>query len=127
MINSERNALTQKKEALTTRARYIELAKERQKRISEEIRNDEGSNPKGGKEICGYDSRLCYGDDELQRVCSANEANGVIESGKLLGRDGVCTKRKCEKHRQWHRVALEEVELDEKLMTERLVVLQRSE
>lgn len=125
-IAAEREALKAHKLAIKDRGHYVEWAQERAKRIHEELKADpEARNV--GKEICGYDERLGLGDVEWTAWRNSPDGNEVFKEARITGREGVCIKKKCEKHIQWKALFMEEAQLQERLHAERLVQLRQEE
>ena len=106
-------------------------------------------------EICGYDEKLGLGDDEflewvrnaqpttsttnhntetgLENVdfeklvdASGGEVGAGAEEGGV-GIDNLCMKKKCTKHASWGRVKLEEVQLEERLSSDKIRGLKEEE
>lgn len=125
-IAAEREALRAHKLTIEDRGHYVEWAQEAAKRIHEELKVDpEARNV--GKEICGYDEKLGLGDVEWSVWRRSLGGLGVFKEGRIQGREGVCLRKKCEKHTQWKGLFMEEAQLQERLHAERLVQLKQEE
>ncbi|KAK6331088.1 hypothetical protein TWF696_003164 [Orbilia brochopaga] len=111
-------AIKRQKARLGARSQFISMAKERQKRVADELRGEADQSSKGIKEICGFDIRLAMDDDEFADWCEGEEGRTVFSCGEIGGREGLCMRRKCEKHKYWLRIAMEDIELEERLVNE---------
>ena len=160
-INAKENILKRRKSMLNHRDRFLILVRARAKRVLEHLRRKEPV-----KDICGFDARLSWSDEEFQDWCASPEGIQSLESGMLcappfknsaakattvpiehgngilppldydpprntahersadgvvgqrgaeaedeeeeLGR-GVCQKRRCERHKTWWKLQLQDV------------------
>ncbi|KAL7269780.1 COMPASS (complex proteins associated with Set1p) component [Rhizina undulata] len=119
-IAEERRLLERKTEMVEKRLRFITLTQERSRRILEELKADpETSSRKSLKEICGYDDKLSLDDEEWAEFFKGDEGREILASGRISGREGVCLKRKCEKHARWYQLFVEEAQMTERLLVER--------
>ncbi|KAJ6258422.1 hypothetical protein Dda_6462 [Drechslerella dactyloides] len=111
-------AIKRQQTRLGTRSQFISMAKDRQKRVADELRGEIDQSSKGIKELCGFDIRLAMDDDEFADWCESEEGHAVFSRGEISGRDGLCMRKKCEKHKYWLRIAMEDIELEERLVNE---------
>ena len=124
---------------LAARTTFVSLLKPRAKGVVEKLKQHE---PKGGwKDICGFDSRLSWSDEEFDewRLSDAGKkalAEGTAEAlavGLSADTDadgdtamngdgdddiaywtrGVCTKKRCERHKQWVKVQQQDILFEE--------------
>lgn len=164
-ITSKEDILKRRKSMLNHRDRFLILVRARAKRVLEHLRKKEPV-----KDICGFDARLSWSDEEFQAWCASPEGTQSLESGNLcapplknsaanattiipiepgdgilqpldydpsaantpnersadgvvavghkgaeaedeeeeLGR-GVCQKRRCERHKTWWKLQLQDV------------------
>ncbi|OQE47350.1 hypothetical protein PENCOP_c001G04426 [Penicillium coprophilum] len=138
-LRKQRDELLHRKEMLAARSTFVSLLKPRAKGIVEKLKQHE---PKGGwKDICGFDSRLSWSDEEFDewRLSDAGKkalAEGTAEAlavGSSAGTDadgdtamngdsdddisfwtrGVCTKKRCERHKQWVKVQQQDILFEE--------------
>ncbi|KAF3910047.1 hypothetical protein ABW21_db0200240 [Orbilia brochopaga] len=116
-------AIERQQTRLGARSRFITMVKERQKRVADELRGEADQSTKGIKEICGFDIRLAMDDDEFADWCEGEEGRAVFSDGEISGREGLCMKKKCEKHKYWLRIAMEDIELEERLVNEGATVV----
>ncbi|KAI9720842.1 MAG: hypothetical protein M1812_002681 [Candelaria pacifica] len=121
-----KDELRSRLESLKDREKLLGLVKERAKRIHDELGG-------GKKIICGFDPRLSWADEEFdewrtsstgQAALSANELgppekidaqeNEDVEMNNEdeIGR-GACTKRHCERHKNWQKIQLENLLFEE--------------
>lgn len=133
-----RNDLVHRKDMLAARSTFVGLLRPRAKGLVEKLKQSE---PKGGwKDICGFDSRLSWSDEEfdewrLSEVGKKALAEGTVEAmaASLPGTDadgdtamdgegeddiafltrGVCTKKRCERHKQWIKVQQQDISFEE--------------
>ena len=138
-LRTQRDELIHRKEMLAARATFVALLKPRAKGIVEKLKQHE---PKGGwKDICGFDSRLSWSDEEFDEwrlseagkkalaegtvealaaaIPPATDAdgdtsmNGDADEGITLWTSGVCTKKRCERHKQWVKVQQQDIHFEE--------------
>ncbi|KAJ5410635.1 uncharacterized protein N7487_004994 [Penicillium crustosum] len=138
-LRAQRDELLHRKEMLAARTTFVSLLKPRAKGIVEKLKQHE---PKGGwKDICGFDSRLSWSDEEfdewrLSDVGKKALAEGTAEAlavSSSAGTDadgdtamngdgedditfwtrGVCTKKRCERHKQWVKVQQQDILFEE--------------
>lgn len=127
-IASKRDKLEARKQMLEHRDRFLHLVKSRAKRVLDELRKTETI-----KDICGFDSRLSWSDDEFLAWADSSEGQQALKSGVLtaapttetvtdgeiqndageedtaeIGR-GVCQKRRCERHRTWWKLQQQDI------------------
>ncbi|KAJ5103410.1 hypothetical protein N7532_003939 [Penicillium argentinense] len=137
-LRKHRDDLIHRKEMLAVRSTFMELLRPRAKVILDKLKQKE---PKGGwKDICGFDSRLSWSDEEFDewRLSEAGKkalAEGTAEAmaasfpvstdadgdttmdGEsedeiaFLTR-GACTKKRCEQHKQWLKVLQQDLQFE---------------
>ncbi|KAF3924119.1 hypothetical protein ABW20_dc0110065 [Dactylellina cionopaga] len=122
-----KEAVGRRQNRASARSKFIAMTKERQKRVAEELRGEADQTSKGSKEICGFDVRLAMDDEEFEDWCESEEGRDVFSQGLINGREGLCIKKKCEKHKYWLRIAMEDLELEERLIGESSTVIQNEE
>lgn len=123
LINIQQEEIYERLKQIEVRMIYINFAKDRAKKINEEIRSD-GSK----KEICALDYRLSWDDDDWN-AWIVNDGKKIFNDGKLEGYDLICLteKRKCFKHNNWVTIKIEEAELEQIICRETLQKLRRQE
>lgn len=136
-LHRRREEVRRRKELLEARNNFIGFVRQRAKSILEHLKK---ADPKGGwKDICGFDSRLAWSDEEFdewrfseagqkalkdgtpealaasypgQTDADGDTAMGGAENDKndlnSLTR-GVCTKKRCERHKQWVKVQQQDI------------------
>ncbi|KAG0123262.1 hypothetical protein HOY82DRAFT_250731 [Tuber indicum] len=124
-IAQEKVALKNRAEANEDRALYIDWAKDRAKRVHEEMKADPDVKHTG-KEICGFDERLALDEGEWEIWRASAEGNAVFDNHRIDGRD-VCVRKKCERHANWRSIFADESQLQGRLVSERLVQLKHEE
>lgn len=127
-IARKKDSLKHKREALGDREKLLGLVRSRAKVVLEELRKKEGT-----KDICGFDTRLTWSDDEFEAWRTSSEGQNALMSGQLgapaaypendgdekmtngdsahpeeIGK-GVCQKKRCERHKNWIKLQTQEV------------------
>lgn len=97
-------------ECLKDRERFVQLVRDRAKRVQEDLGLP--------KDICGFDSRLTWSDEEFSAWRSSDTGQKAFQDGILPPpppsadddvdmenggqiNEGLCQKKRCERHRQW--------------------------
>ncbi|GAB1194558.1 hypothetical protein APSETT444_003804 [Aspergillus pseudonomiae] len=140
-LRKRRDELLHRKDMLNARNTFVNLVRQRSKSVLERLKHAE---PKGGwKDICGFDSRLAWSDEEFdewrlsevgaktledgtpEALASSypdtTDADGdtVMNGAKTEEDDinslsrGICTKKRCERHKQWVKVQQQEILFEE--------------
>lgn len=138
-LREKRDALVHRKEMLAARSAFIELVRQRAKSVVAKLKQND---PKGGwKDICGFDSRLAWADEEFDewRLSDAGKqalAEGTAEAmaasysvktdadgdTAMDGEEqddmefvtrGICVKKRCERHKQWVKVQQQDITFEE--------------
>ncbi|KAG4300780.1 hypothetical protein PCK1_002857 [Pneumocystis canis] len=124
LINFQREEIYERLKQIEIRTVYINYAKDRAKKINEEIRAD-GSK----KEICALDYRLSWDDDDWNAWIITDDAKKIFDHGKLEDHNLMCIteKRKCFKHNNWVTIKIEEMELEEIICREMLKKFKKQE
>lgn len=134
-----RDELLHRKEMLATRSTFVGLVRQRSKGLVEKLKQND---PKGGwKDICGFDARLSWSDEEfdewrlsdagkkaliegtVEALAASYPANtdadgdtamdGETEDEMALLTRGVCIKKRCERHKQWVKVQQQDIVFEE--------------
>ncbi|PGH18093.1 hypothetical protein AJ79_00721 [Helicocarpus griseus UAMH5409] len=149
-LRMKRTELRNQLDMLRNRDTFLTLVRQRAKSILEQLRQ---ADPKSGtstwKDICGYDSRLSWSDEEFNewRLSDAGKEalrSGILEAPPLEPDDngdtemqdaevdgddnrtvekiarGVCIKKRCERHRQWVKVQQQDMQHEERIAREEL-------
>ena len=127
-IASKKEKLEARKDMLEHRDRFLHLVKSRAERLLEELRKTETV-----KDICGYDSRLSWSDDEFLAWADSSEGQQALKSGVLTAATtaetiangkiqnnggeedtaevgiGVCQNRRCERHHTWYKLQQQDI------------------
>jgi COMPASS component SPP1 len=145
-LRKKRDELLHRREVLQARNQFIGLIRQRVKTVLDRLKQKE---PKGGwKDICGFDPRMSWNDDEfdewrqselgqkafqddkLEAEPGENMLNGTTDADgdqKMTDGDaeaddddefaefarGVCTKKRCERHKQWVKIHQQEIQFEE--------------
>ena len=127
-LTLKKASLKRKREALGDREKFFGLVKARAKTVLEEMKKKEGT-----KEICGFDSRLTWSDEEFDAWRNSSDGQKALRSGVLgppsssadidgdeemangesphteeIGK-GVCQKKRCERHKQWLKLQQQDI------------------
>ncbi|KAF3387209.1 Set1 complex component spp1 [Penicillium rolfsii] len=139
-LRQRRDDLLHRKEMLAARSTFVGLVRQRSKAVVEKLKQNE---PKGGwKDICGFDSRLAWADEEFDEWRLSDAGKKALEEGTpqamaasyptttdadgdvamdsdekedamaLLTR-GICIKKRCERHKQWVKVQQQDIVFEE--------------
>ncbi|OAX79446.1 hypothetical protein ACJ72_06237 [Emergomyces africanus] len=146
-LRSLRAELRNQLEMLRDRDTFLTLIRQRAKTILEHLRQaDPKSSASTWKDICGYDSRLSWSDDEFNEWRLSEVGKEALRSGVLGASDsppdgggdvemqnavgdrktvdritrGVCTRKRCERHRQWVKVQQQDMQHEERVAKEEL-------
>lgn len=147
-LGKRRSELNHRKKMLETRNNFIGLVRQRSKSILEHLKQTE---PKGGwKDICGFDTRLAWSDEEFDEWRLSETGSKALNDGTpealaasypeqtdpdgdtamdgaesdkndliTLAR-GVCTKKRCERHKQWVKVQQQDILFEENTVNQDL-------
>jgi COMPASS component SPP1 len=139
-LRQRRDDLLHRKEMLAARSTFVGLVRQRSKAVVEKLKQNE---PKGGwKDICGFDSRLAWADEEFDdwrlsgigkkaleegtpeamaaSYPTATDADGDVAMDSDEKEDtiafltrGICIKKRCERHKQWVKVQQQDILFEE--------------
>ncbi|KAI9045483.1 putative PHD transcription factor [Aspergillus affinis] len=140
-----RDELHHRKDMLNARNTFLTLVRQRSKSIVEKLKQ---TDPKGGwKDICGFDTRLAWSDEEFDEWRLSEAGAKALQDGtpELLASSypdatdadgdttmdtddndmanttrGVCTKKRCERHKQWVKIQQQELLFEENTLTQDL-------
>lgn len=139
-LRNARDALLHRKDMLAARSAFVEHVRQRAKGVVAKLKQKE---PKGGwKDICGFDARLAWADEEfdewrlsdagtkalaegtLEAMASSfptstdadgdTAMNGEEEDEMAFLARGICVKKRCEQHKQWVKVQQQNNSFEEK-------------
>lgn len=149
-LRTRRDELLHRKEMLAVRATFLSLTEQRSKSILEKLKQLEPKG--GWKGVCGFDSRLAWSDEEFDEwrlsemgkqalkagtpealassYPDATDADGDIamddpqtdENDIATITRGVCTKKRCERHKNWNKVHQSEILFEEETLAQDLVI-----
>lgn len=142
ILKEQRNELLNRSSLLRDRDKFVGLVRQRAKNILERLRQKD---PKGWKDICGFDSRLSWSDGEFDEWRQSDSGKKALEEGHLEPEDqsvdetgdtemtdaekadeaasiaqGVCIKKRCERHRQWVKVQQQDIQFEQSMVKEQL-------
>lgn len=105
LISIKKSSLRARHALLKSRERLVVLAKERAARL-------------GVKDQCGFDARLGWDDGEFAAWRAGPEGAAALAPGGTLGggdgdAEGLCVRRRCERHKAWQKLALQDVRFEE--------------
>ena len=117
-IAKKRGAIEARRDLLDDREKLVHMVDQRRKEVLAKLKEKE----KSYKDICGYDARLTWSDEELDEWRNSEAGHGQLRSA-ILNADprlveagnseeggegevgpGVCKKKRCERHRTWYKV-----------------------
>ena len=120
-ITSSKESLRMRKSMLEDRDTFLGLVRARGKTVLDELRKKD----KSLKDICGYDARLSWSDEEFKIWRCGPEGQKAFDEDVLAapppgeeatetGEDdefgrGVCQKKRCERHRNWYKLQQQDV------------------
>lgn len=143
-ISGKKEGLRTKRMILEDKEVFLSMVKERVKEVKE---------AEGVKDLCGYDSRLTWSDEEFSLWRSSAEGKKVFESrvlvpansnstqpdidpdtenktqgeGKEAVTQGVCTKKRCERHKQWLKIQQQELAFEKDVLRQEMRKLDNEE
>src|SRR5690606_21498105 len=80
-LRRRRDELLRRQALLRAREQFISLVRQRAKSVLEQLKQQE---PKGGwKDICGYDSRLAWNDEEFDEWRQSERGQRALREEKL--------------------------------------------
>ena len=140
-IAKKRAEIEARKEMLNDRATLVQLVDLRRKNVLAKLKEKE----KSLKDICGYDARLSWSDDELNEWRTSKEGQDQLQNAVLVadskllekqkdvdGEDaevgpGVCKKKRCERHRTWYKIQQQDVAMEKEDVRQNLRKLDEEE
>lgn len=140
-ITGKKDALRTRRAILEDREIFLALVRERAKEVKE---------LEGVKDLCGYDSRLTWSDDEFSAWRAGAEGQKAFDSRVLGGpattadasdsaaaadacadgkeaASGVCTKKRCERHKQWLKIQQQELAFEKDVLRQDMRALDHDE
>lgn len=153
-VRKHRDDLLHRREMLNARTTFLAFVRQRSKAILDKLKQ---TDPKGGwKDICGFDSRLAWSDEEFDEWRLSDLGNKALEEGTpealassysdALDGDGdtamdddtqgeedelvklsrgVCTKKRCERHKQWVKIQQSELLFEENTLNHDLATCEK--
>lgn len=124
---------------ITQREKFLGLVRARAKTVLDRLKTKE---PKGGwKDICGFDARMAWNEEELDEWLQTDAGRKAFEEDKLeadstpaaaqdseeeaeeevdaefaeLSR-GVCIKKRCDRHKQWVRLVQQDTQFERAML-----------
>lgn len=147
-LRKQRGDLFHRRDMLNARNTFLTLLRQRSKAVLDALKKKD---PKGGwKDICGFDARLAWSDEEFDDWRLSDKGKKALEQGtpealalsypdpnysdnvdadgdtamngsvaeddlEKLAR-GVCTKKRCERHKQWIKVQQQDSAFEERTL-----------
>lgn len=129
---------------LEAREQLLEMIKTRSAGIIEDIRKADKKN----KDLCGFDPRLSWTEEEFLLWRDSDEGKSVLVTNRigppreeedghasdsddsedvLPTRGGVCIKSRCQRHRTWQKAQLAEIRFEQDLIRRKMEKLEREE
>ncbi|GAD94415.1 PHD transcription factor, putative [Paecilomyces variotii No. 5] len=142
-LRKRRDELLHRKDMLRARNTFLGLVRQRGKHVLERLKQ---TDPKGGwKDICGFDTRLSWSDEEFDEWRLSEAGQKALKDGNLeaipakdadgdtpmedasnqendidtISR-GVCLKKRCERHKQWVKVQQQDIQFEEAMAAQDL-------
>ncbi|PGG99461.1 hypothetical protein AJ80_09347 [Polytolypa hystricis UAMH7299] len=152
ILRTKRETLQNQLGILRDREKFTTLVKQHMKVILEHLRQ---TDPKSGwkeKDICGFDSRLSWSDEEFDEWRQSDAGKKALSDGVLFDQgqvdtDGdtemadenknthdtkleklsrsVCIKKRCERHKNWHKIQQQDLHNEESIARQDLVKCER--
>ena len=138
-LTSTKENLRMRKTMLEDRDSFLGLVKARGKAALDELRKKD----KSLKDICGYDARLSWSDEEFKIWRCGPEGQKAFDDDVLgappLSEDaidtteddesvrGVCQKKRCERHRAWYKLQQQDVAFEKGEIRQNLRKLEQEE
>ncbi|KAL2817001.1 hypothetical protein BDW59DRAFT_135169 [Aspergillus cavernicola] len=146
-LRKQRDGLFHRRDMLAARNTFLTLVRQRSKSIVEVLKKKD---PKGGwKEICGFDARLAWSDEEFDEWRLSDIGKNALQEGtpealatsypEAVDPDGdtamdgvnaednvtsltraICTKKRCERHKQWLKVQQQDSAFEDRTLKEDL-------
>ena len=125
-IAKKRADIESRKAMLNDRAVLVSLVDLRRKAVLSKLKEKD----KSLKDICGYDARLAWSDDELNEWRASTDGRAQLDTGALEaepqllaeakddpGDDaeigpGACKKKRCERHRTWYKTQQQDLAME---------------
>ncbi|MCJ1474954.1 hypothetical protein MMC13_003614 [Lambiella insularis] len=129
-IASKKASVKRKREMLDVREKFLVLVKDRARMMLEELKKKEGF-----KDVCGFDSRLTWSDEEFDDWRASSDGQKALESGvpgppsaavdgdgdlKMVNGEGAhagdawkgaCQKKRCG-HKQWFKIQQQSLNME---------------
>lgn len=140
-IAKKRAEIEARRDMLNDRDKLVHMVDRRRKEVLTKLKEKE----KTLKDICGYDARLTWSDEELNEWRHSKEGHDQLQSAVLnadprlvdgeKGEDGgegevgpgVCKKKRCERHRTWYKVQQQDNAMEREDVKQRLKRLDEEE
>ena len=150
-LRKKRDELFGREEFLEARNVFLNIVRQRTKHVLDHLKQ---TDPKGGwKDICGFDLRLAWSDeefDEWRQTPIAKKAlelgtpdliaasfpdvdddiniehedkadgNGAPPDAATMLTRGICTKKRCERHKQWAKVQQQDIQFEQSVQRQDL-------
>ena len=129
---------------LEAREQLLEIIKTRSAGIIEDVRKTD----KKSKELCGFDPRLSWTEEEFLLWRDSDEGKSALATSRigppreeenddpndsddsedvLPTKGGVCIKSRCQRHRTWQKAQLAEIRFEQDLVRKKMEKLGREE
>ncbi|KAI9852371.1 MAG: hypothetical protein M1838_000893 [Thelocarpon superellum] len=134
-IRDSKEGVVRRLGGLKSREQFVQLVRDRAKKVLGELT--------GTKDICGFDARLAWTEEEFLAWKDSDDGRQAFATGVLMpptdvtdesieGDEsaigaGVCQKKRCERHKLWRNLQVQEIRFDEAHLTDELHKLQREE
>jgi COMPASS component SPP1 len=144
VISKLRNICRERISVLESREQLLEMIKIRSAGITDDVRKTDKKN----KELCGFDPRLSWTEEEFLLWRNSDEGKAAIAANRigqppepedgdasdtddsedvLPTKGGVCIKGRCQRHRTWQKAQLAEIRFEQDLVRRKMEKLEREE
>ncbi|EEP82679.1 predicted protein [Uncinocarpus reesii 1704] len=147
ILKAQRKELLHRSQMLRDRDKFLVLVRQRAKSILEQLRQND---PKGWKDVCGFDTRLSWSDDEFDEWRQTESGKKTLQDGILEAKppadgegdtemidadkasevnsiaQGVCIKKRCEQHKQWGKVQQQDILFEQSIVKDQLAKCEKT-
>ena len=140
-IAKQRADIEARREMLNDRETLVHMVDHRRKNVLAKLKEKE----KSLKDICGYDVRLTWSDEEFNEWRNSKDGRDQLQNAVLFADSrlidaekreegeeaetgpGVCKKKRCERHRTWYKVQQQDNAMEREDVRQKLRKLDEEE
>ncbi|KAI1947812.1 COMPASS (complex proteins associated with Set1p) component [Ophidiomyces ophidiicola] len=147
ILKKQKDSLVKRSNILRDRDKFINLVRQHGRTALERLRQIDA---KGWKDICGFDNRLSWSDEEFDDWRQSEAGQTALKDGDLYPDQptddsgdtamtgvaeasdldkiikGVCSKKRCEQHRQWIKVQQQDMLFEQSMLRSQLAKCEKS-